>query len=119
MTGFRAIIDNDGPGRVKFQIQHFSDPEPALRTAALQRQLEADRLNKKNEIRPQARLDIVTVMDIRRRYGIDAMNVKPDQEKRFWQILQTEFPKFLTTNKKVYRAPRARPKIRFEKGTLA
>jgi hypothetical protein len=102
---FRAIIDNDGPGRVRYRIQHFADVAPVLERAAKRRQLEEAYLNKKNEIRPQASLDFVTVMAIRQKYGIDALNVKPDQEKRFWQILQTEYPQCLTTNKKVYRPP--------------
>jgi hypothetical protein len=118
MTGFKAIVDNDGPGRVKFQLQHFEDVGPALRQAELQRKLEAERLRKENEVRPQAKLPITVVMSIKQRYGIDALKIRPDQEKRFWQILQTEYPALLTTQKKVYRAPK-REKIRFAPGTLS
>jgi hypothetical protein len=115
---FRAIIDNDGPGRVKYSIQHFSDIRPSLELAAQRRELEEAHLNKKNEIRPQATLDWTVVFAIRQKYGIDPLKIRPDQEAKFWQILQTEYPRCLTTNKKVYRAPKKREKIVFDKGTL-
>lgn len=103
-----AIIENDGPGRVRYRIQHQSDCLAALRRAELQRQFEWDSLNRKNEVRPQATLDWGVVFEIRTKYGIDALNVKPDQEKRFWQILQTEYPRCLTTNAKVFRPVKAK-----------
>lgn len=118
---FRAIIDNDGPGRVRYSIQHFrqqAEADKLLEVTARKRELEESQLNRKNEIRPQATIDMLAVMEIRQKYGIDALNVKPDQEKRFWQILQTEYPRCLTTNKKVYRPAAGSKKIRFEPGTL-
>lgn len=119
MLHVKAQIDKDEKtGKVAYQITHSMDATPALEAALKARKLEEDRLNKKNEIRPQARLPMTEVMNIKRRYGIDPLNVKPDQETRFWQILQTEYPRFLSTNKKVYRVPRLREKIRFMPGTL-
>jgi hypothetical protein len=120
MTGiaWNAVVDNDGPGKVGFRLTVAQDAGPAIRAAELQRKLEADRLNKKAEIRPQAKLPMTVVMSIKQRHGIDALKIRPDQEKRFWQILQTEYPALLTTQKKVYRAPK-REKIRFAPGTLS
>lgn len=112
----RAIIDNDGPGRVRYRVQHASNYMAALELARKRRELEESFLLKKNEVRPQATLDWVTIIEIRKKYGIDALKVRPDQEEKFWQVLQTEYPKCLTTNKKVYRTPKRR--IRFAPGTL-
>lgn len=112
---FTAQIDRDEKtGKVEYQVQHKMDVGPMLRSAEVMRAREEVALRKNDQWRPQARLDWVTVMNIKQKYGIDATNVKPDQEQRFWQIVQSEYPKMLTTSKKVYR----RQKIKFDRGTL-
>lgn len=114
---FRAQIDRDKKtGKIHYQVSHFMDANPVLRSTELSRAREEVQLNKRNELRPQARLPFTEVLNIRQRYGIDAMNIRPDQEKAFWKIMQREYPKFLTTNKRVYRPPSR--KIRFAPGTL-
>lgn len=102
-------------GPVNFRLTHASDAKPALDGAAIARERESRGIKQGSEIRPQARLTHGVVHAIKVKHGIDALNVKPDQEAKFWRILQTEYPRLLTTNKKVYRQ---RQKIRFSPGTL-
>jgi len=100
---FQAHIDTDTPGKVRYQVTHAQDVAPYLRKAELQRQAEEAFTTRRNEVRPNASIPLVVAMEIRQKYGIDVWNITDENEERFWQIMQTEYPKFLTTNQKVYR----------------
>lgn len=109
---FQAQIDNDGRGKVSYQIVHSQDVSGALRNAELHRRKEERILNPRSEIRPQVSLPMVIVMDIRKKYGLDVFRLKRgDEENRFWQIVESEYPKFRTTSKRVYRPKRAAKRI--------
>lgn len=104
--------------RASFGLVYEVDASPHIRAAEVARAKEAQlKRNKNSQMKHVAKLDWVTIMKIKKDYGLDATNCKgPLESKRLMQILQREYPKLLTTNQKVYRAPRR--KIHFEPGTL-
>lgn len=98
------IAKDEHGGKRRFRIRHANDPKPYLEYAQREREREETfRQNKKSEMRHLASIDYVTCMNIKSKYGIDVFNMGPNDGKALRYILQTEYPKLLTTNKKVFR----------------
>lgn len=104
-------------GRVRVRGQYVEDATPALNLAEQgRRQEEQLRQNKRSEYKRMAVIPMTLALKIKAEHGVDPLRLrsKADTEK-YLRVLQTYYPKFLTTNRSVYRR---RSKIRFEVGTL-
>jgi hypothetical protein len=97
-------IEKAGRGRVKVTGRHVEDARPALQEAAQGREAEAAGLRKGAEYYRVASIPFTLAMRIKAEDGVDPLNLRtPAETRQYLQILQTKYPQFLTTNKKVWR----------------
>lgn len=94
----RARIDVD-TGELRFRL--VQNVSPILAHAKSLRDIEGTKDAAKTEYQHVASLDMCTVMAIRDKYGIDAMNPKPGEAKKLHQIVQREYPLLKTVNKRI------------------
>ena len=105
----KVRLEKQDNGTTKYEIMYYGDATSYLREAEVARQKEqALRANKKNEYKRVASVDWATAMRIKQEHGVDPFNLRtPAETRKYLRILQRDFPKYLTTNKRVYRPPAA------------
>lgn len=94
----RARVDLD-TGELRFRLTQ--NVAPLLHQARQLRDIEGTKDAAKTEYLHVASLDMCTVMKIRDKYGIDAMNPKPGEAKKLHRIVQQEYPLLKTVNKRI------------------
>lgn len=107
MQNQKVILDRQDDGKIKYEVMYYADATPYLKEAEKHRHKEEQlRVNKKNEYKRVASVDWATAMRIKAEHGVDPFNLRtPAETRKYLQVLQRDFPKYLTTNKKVYRPP--------------
>jgi hypothetical protein len=106
-------------GKVEFGIKHTLNVAPYLSAAELGRKREEHLRQRKGvEMRRRAVLDPVTVLNIHKKHGINAYNLKGDDGKKLMAIIEREYPHLKTTNKKISRqGDKHAPKLVFGPAT--
>jgi hypothetical protein len=106
-------------GKIGYKLRRQNNAAPMLKYAEQGREKEEYfGLRKDTNYYRVSAVDWNVVQKIKAEHGVDGLNLRTPQETRkYLQILQRDYPRFLTTNKKVYRAPtkssgpRGRPKF--------
>jgi hypothetical protein len=99
-------LDKDpGASKTKYSVTYAADLGPHLAAAKLDREKELTlKANKRSEFKKVASIDFTLAMKIRAETGVDPLNLRtPADTRKYLQILQTQYPHLLTTNKKVWR----------------
>lgn len=98
------IEHNDFSNKIGYRIRHETPINPLLEYAEYMRKKEEHlRQIKNNELEPLCALGPVEIMQIKSKHGIDVMNLRGNDHKALKFIIETEYPKLKTTNKKAYR----------------
>jgi hypothetical protein len=108
----KVILDKQSDGSVRYEIKYYDDATPYLNHAKRERDKEAAlRANKKSEYKKMASVDWATAMRIKAEHGVDPFNLRtPEDTRKYFRILQRDYPQYLCTNKRVYRPPAPKPK---------
>lgn len=101
----KILLQKRTDGKYDYRVQYLENAGPHLRAAEVAREKESTlRANKKNEYKQVASVPWTVAMKIKDQYGVDPLNLRtPEETRKYLQVLQRDYPKFLTTNKKVYR----------------
>lgn len=101
----KILLQKRTDGKYDYRVQYLENAAPALKAAEIAREKEATfRANKKNEYKQVASVPWTVAMKIKDEHGVDPLNLRTPQETRkYLAILQRDYPKFLTTNKRVSR----------------
>jgi hypothetical protein len=102
-TQFR--IDKRDDGRYDVAGQYVEDAAPFLLDTSIARAKEEQlRQVKGNEYKRIASIPFTLALKIKAEDGVDPLNCRtPADTRKYLQVLQTKYPQFLTTNKKVWR----------------
>lgn len=99
-----ALDKDPGASKTKYNVTYATDLGPHLAAAKLDREKELTLRAKKTEYKKVASIDFTLAMKIRAETGVDPLNLRtPADTRKYLQILQTQYPHLLTTNKKVWR----------------
>ena len=103
----KVLLDRQSDGSIRYEVMYYDDATPHLEAAKRERDKElALRANKKSEYKKMASVDWATAMRIKAEHGVDPFNLRtPADTRKYFQILQRDYPQYLCTNKRVYRAP--------------
>lgn len=94
---------NDFSNKIGYRIRHETPINPLLEYAEFMRKKEEHlRQVRNNEIEPMCALGPVEIMQIKDKHGIDVFNLKGNDHKALKYIIETEYPRLKTTNKKVH-----------------
>lgn len=101
----KVLLRKRTDGKYDYHIKYVENAAPHLKAAEIAREKETIlRANKKNEYKQVASVPWTVAMQIKAQHGVDPLNLKTPQETRkYLAILQRDYPKFLTTNKRVSR----------------
>lgn len=98
------LSKDPGASKTKYSITYAADLGPHLAAAKLDREKEASLRTRKTEYKKIASIDFTLAMKIRAETGVDPLNLRtPAETRKYLQILQTQYPHLLATNKKVWR----------------
>jgi hypothetical protein len=108
----KVLLDRQDDGKIKYEVLYYEDATPLLAETRRERDKEQVlRANKKSEYKKMASVDWNVAMKIRAEHGVDPFNLRtPADTRKYFQILQRDYPQFLCTNKRVYRPPAPKPK---------
>jgi len=105
--GSKITIDldhNDFSQKIGFRLRHETPINPLLDYAEFMRKKEEHvRQVKNNELQPICTLGEVEILQIKAKYGIDVMNLRGNDHKALAHIIETDYPRLKTTNKKIHR----------------
>lgn len=107
-------------GGYKVRGQYVEDATPFLLGCSIARAKE-EQLRKRKDAQYErvASIPFTLALKIKAEHGVDPLRLKTKADtQKYLRVLQTHYPAFLTTNKKVHRRMK-RERIRFERGTLS